>query len=121
VAIYRLVNQTRNCDLAARLRVADTWLTRGLGLIVCSGLADGEGLWLPRTASIHTIGMRFSVDVVFVDAKLNCVGIKNQLGPWRIALGPAGASATIELRSGQLTKTRVNIGDQLALIPVKDE
>jgi hypothetical protein len=68
-------------------------------------------------SSIHTIGMRFPIDVVFVDRQGFALKIVRNLQPWRIALA-AGSQAVIEMAAGSLEWGKVLPGDRLFLAPV---
>ena len=67
------INVTRGVTLASRARVADTLLTRVVGLLRDRGLADGDGLWIVPCNSIHSIAMKFDFDAVFLDRDLRVV------------------------------------------------
>ena len=59
-------NRTNGSLLAARAVIARNALARLIGLLTRSHLSDGEALVIPQCRSIHTIGMRFPIDVAFV-------------------------------------------------------
>jgi Flp pilus assembly protein TadG len=73
-------------------------------------------LLAPCTA-VHTIGMRFPIDVVFVDRQGYAVKIVRNLRPWRMALA-TGGRAVIEMAAGSLGWGQVLPGDRLYLAPV---
>jgi uncharacterized protein len=81
------------------VRVADSFATRALGLLVGKPLGGGEGLLIAPCASIHTFGMRYAIDVVFVDrggcVLRVCPAV--QAGRMRVARGARGV---LELRAG---------------------
>ena len=76
--------------------VADSPLARLLGLALLDRRRAGEGLLIPRCRSVHTFGMRFPLDVVFLDAGLRPISRRPGLGPRRFA-GERGAAAVLEL------------------------
>lgn len=93
-----------------RVRCADTWLRRALGLLATARLADDAGLLIVPCHSIHTFGMRYAIDAVFLDAAANVLAVRPQLPPWRLAACwraravlelPAGAAARAGLHAGQ--------------------
>jgi len=82
-----------------RVRVADWFLTRALGLLVGKPLELGEGLLISPCSSIHTIGMRYSIDVVFVDRDACVLRVYDDVRSGRMRFAP-GARGVLELRSG---------------------
>jgi hypothetical protein len=82
------------------LREARSFRSRLLGLAFRSGLDPGEALLLPRCRSIHTFGMRFPIDVVFVDRDWNELRVVRALPPRRLARC-RGAWAAIEVAAGE--------------------
>jgi uncharacterized protein len=84
---------------ALRVRVADQFVSRALGLLVGAPLPPTEGLFIAPCASIHTIGMRYPIDVVFVDAAARVVRVCPGLGAGRMRCA-RGARAVLELRAG---------------------
>lgn len=70
--------------LASNLFTADGLVSRTKGLLGRKSLPLGEGLWIKRCNSIHTLFMRFAIDAVFVDDNLKVVSIYRNLKPWRI-------------------------------------
>ena len=110
-----LVNQTQGTVLATEAEVASSLWARAKGLLGRSVLEPGKALILERCRSVHTFGMRFSIDVVFVDRGWKVVAFKADVGPGRV-VGPFwSASTAVELPAGMLTKTPLQIGDQLRL------
>ncbi|PIQ84272.1 MAG: hypothetical protein COV75_03155 [Candidatus Omnitrophica bacterium CG11_big_fil_rev_8_21_14_0_20_63_9] len=107
--------------LAQRASMARSILSRMVGLLNRSGLADGEGLILPRCRAIHTWFMRFPIDAVFVDRQWQVVAVHKALGPWRMTPCVWGAQAVIELPAGQADRARLGVGAQLVLEPLEGQ
>jgi uncharacterized protein len=78
------------------IRVARDPLARLLGLAGLRGLPAHAGLLLPRTRSIHTLAMRFALDLVWLDANGRVVRIDRAVPPWRLR-GCRAARAVVEL------------------------
>jgi uncharacterized protein len=103
-----------NVDLASDLRIADSLITRTKGLLGRPDLPEGEGLWIKRCNSIHTVFMKFPIDAVFVDDDLKVVSVYHALKPWRITRLHLKASSVFELPAGTVEKFGgIKIGDQL--------
>ena len=86
-------------ETGIRMHLAHTWRTRLLGLALLPGLDPDEALVIPHCTSVHTFGMRFAIDVVFVDRDWRVVKIVHRLRPWRIS-GARHAVAALELPAG---------------------
>jgi uncharacterized membrane protein (UPF0127 family) len=109
----RVVNRTRGIVLGEQVRTAHTFLSRLVGLLGTAALADGEGLWIVPCGGVHTLGMRYSIDVAFLDAGGVVVGILEGLPPNRVGRVFRGARGALEMRSGTLAATGTVPGDRL--------
>jgi uncharacterized membrane protein (UPF0127 family) len=94
----------------ASLDIATDRRSRRRGLLGRDGL-DGA-LLLPNTRSVHTIGMRFPIDVAFCDADLKVLRVLT-LQPWRITLPRPHERCVIETERGSFEKWDVEVGDRL--------
>jgi len=96
----------------ATLERADSVRLRTRGLL---GLADFDGaLLLERTKSVHTIGMRFPIDVAFCDRDLTVLRIVT-VAKFRVTRPVWGASCAIETEAGRFGHWNVHVGDQLEI------
>ena len=112
----RLMNRTKNLEVASDIKVADTFYTRLKGLIGERSLPEGQGLWINspvRFNSVHTWFMNFSIDVVFVDERLIARKVYENLAPWRFTMPAFGVCSVIELPAGTLQKRPIEVGDEL--------
>lgn len=108
-----VINQRNGSIVCSHTRFADSWLKRLIGLLAESKLGNGHGLWLKPCASIHTIGMRFPIDVVFLDEE-NCVKkLASSLKPYRFCLSAKGTRSVLELPGGTISMAGICRGDQL--------
>ncbi len=80
--------------------VADRWYERMRGLLGRTGLGQGTGMLLHPCGAVHTIGMRFVIDVVYFDAAWRVVHLVPGLRPNRFSGGGRRACATLEIQSG---------------------
>jgi uncharacterized protein len=99
-----------------RCAVASTPLARMRGLLGRRGLEPGEGLLLRPASSVHTIFMRFPIDVVFLGRDGEVLKVAADVRPWRTAAA-RGAKAVVELGAGEATKRGIRSGDRLDLVP----
>jgi uncharacterized membrane protein (UPF0127 family) len=109
----RVVNRTRGVLLGDKVRTASTLLARFVGLLGTAAIAEGEGLWIVPCRSVHTLGMRYPIDVAFLDARGVVVGILEGLPPNRVGRVFREARGALELRSGILAATGTVPGDRL--------
>ncbi len=78
--------------------MADTFLSRLLGLAFLDEVPRTCALLLPRCSSVHTFGMRFPLDVTFLDADGCQLRTAWGVAPARF-VRHRGASAVLERRS----------------------
>jgi uncharacterized protein len=115
-----IVNRTRGDSVVcARTEVADTFLRRMRGLLGRASLPAGTGMLFRDESSIHSAFMRFEFDAVFMDRELRVVGLAERIPPWR-ARAARGARNILELAAGEISRTGVAIGDQLAETEARD-
>lgn len=95
------------------VRVARSFLQRARGLLLRRPLAADEALLIPGCAAVHTFGMRYTIDVVFVDPVGRVLRVVPRVSPWRIALQP-GAAGVLELAAGRAAALGFGAGARLA-------
>jgi uncharacterized protein len=116
-ARLRILNLTRQAELAGSVEVADRPATRNKGLLGRDGLAPGEGLWIVPCAAIHTFGMRFPIDLVYLDRKKRVKKVRSDVRSWRLS-ACLFAHSVLELASGTVRRTQTGPGDKLDFSPV---
>lgn len=111
-----IVNVRSDVTIASDVILALTRAERRRGLLGHDSLDLSAALVLSPCWSIHTMFMRFPIDVVFVGREGRAVRIVKELAPWRIAVAPR-AHAAIELAAGSINARDVKVGDELCLVP----
>jgi uncharacterized protein len=111
----KVLNTTRKTVLGDRIGVAETSLTRMVGLLGKSGLEPGTGLLIIPSQAIHTIAMKFPIDVLFVDRKWRVVQVRPAMVPYRLSAIYWKAQCVIELPVGVIADTATQVGDQLSV------
>jgi len=101
---YLLIHKGTGSVIAGHIVKARSLWSLGIGLLGQARMNPGKGMWLPGVRTIHTWGMRFPVDVLFLDADCICKGWVIGLPPGRIGRGPVGTVHTIELCQGTLNE-----------------
>lgn len=103
-----------NDVVAGRLLVTRGPLERMRGLLWRPPLREGEGMYIDRCNAIHTVGMRYAIDVAFLDASGAVVRVVEALAPMRMALC-WGARATVELAAGECERLRIRLSRRLRI------
>jgi uncharacterized membrane protein (UPF0127 family) len=112
---FRIWNPLRNTIVVERARVARTHWERTLGLLGKVALDDTEGLLLQGTRAIHTFGMQFPIDVIYLDEVNRVLCAVSTLPPNRIGPWQRGVHSVLELRAGRIAGSCTQVGDFLVL------
>lgn len=102
--------------LADRVEPAFDSKTRKKGLLGRDSLPDGGAVVIAPSQAIHTVGMRFPIDIVAASRDGRVVKVRERVGAWRVVLAWS-AFAFIELAAGTCTRVGVRVGDRLLVIP----
>lgn len=113
---YRLVHVPTEQTVAFVDR-AENWWVKGWGVLGRRTLSVGRGLWLPDVASVHTVFVRFPLDLLFLDMGFQAIRLVPCTPPGRWLIRAAGACHTLELGAGTLTSA-MSIGDGWRLEPI---
>jgi uncharacterized protein len=110
-------NQTRQAFLATSLAVADTHWTRLRGLlgVAPDDFRNGYGLWIVPCHGVHTLGMGFPIDVVYLDPENTVIHVQQELPPWRFAPVRAAAASVLELPCHTAAGTGTVVGDKIEI------
>jgi hypothetical protein len=109
-------NLTRRSVLASSLSVAGNGRTRMKGLLGRDRLSDGAGLWILPCEAIHTCGMRFSIDLIYLDRGNRIRKLRSEVSPWRLS-ACFSAHSVLELPAGIIRSTQTQLGDTLEFSP----
>lgn len=112
----QVLNVNRQTRLASSLEVAGSGVRRSKGLLGRKGLAQGEGMWIVPCEAVHTFGMQFPIDLVYLDRKHRVRKVRSSVPPWRLSACLV-AHSIIELPAGTILQTQTEPGDQLEFSP----
>ena len=109
-----LVDADRGAVLASRVEPAFDSKARRKGLLGRASVPDDYAMIIAPCGSVHTVFMRFPIDVVFVSKDGTVVKTCRAVKPWRIAAA-LRAYATIEAAAGFIDRTETVPGDVVAV------
>ena len=121
-ALGQAFNCTRQAYLATALSVANTHWTRLRGLLGRSfdDFRNGSGLWIVPCHGVHTLGMGFPIDVVYLDRENIVIHVQSNLQPWRFAPVRRHAASVLELPSHTAVETKTVTGDKIEITLPQD-
>jgi uncharacterized membrane protein (UPF0127 family) len=109
----RVINQTRQAVLAEKALVADTAWRRVVGLLCHKQLEPGAGLLIKPCNSIHSIGMKFIFDAIFIDQDGSVVHLIENMKPWRASKMVWKSHQVLELPAGKIAESHTQMADQI--------
>jgi hypothetical protein len=109
----RVVNMTRYALLGEGIETALTRRERTRGLLGTAQLQRGGGLWIVPCRSIHSFGMRYEFDALFIDRQGKVVGMHPRFGRNRISRIFWSARGVLELPAGTIDRTSTRVGDEV--------
>jgi uncharacterized membrane protein (UPF0127 family) len=96
-----------------RVKIADTFAGRLIGLMGKKDLNGEEGLILMGCSSVHCFFMKIPIDAVYLSEGMNVLGMET-IAPWHIGKRFKGAAHVLELKAGT-SKLKFTVGDELIL------
>lgn len=112
----KITNLTRRSVLAHSVEIADHGSARNKGLLGRDNLAAGEGLWIVPCEAVHTVGMKFPIDLIYIDRNKKVKKVRSNVSPWRLS-GCLTAHSVIEVSSGTVDISKTRPGDILEFSP----
>ncbi len=112
----KVVNATRNTTISENTTIAKTLSSRTKGLLGRDFLDKGSALILDPCNNIHTLFMRFNIDVIFLNRNNIVVGLVKNIKPFRISPIFFSAKLAIELPSNTIQSTQTRIKDLIKFI-----
>jgi uncharacterized protein len=115
-AIY-VYNKTRETFVATEATVADSYLRRLVGLLgkTKRWARLGSGLWIVPSRGVHTIGMMFPIDLIFLGKEKEVVHVEEHVRPFRISNVSLKAASVLELPPHTIYRTGTRVGDRLEI------
>lgn len=112
---YCVFNKTRESFLGLSVVAADTHLARLKGLLGRSRLSSDDGIWVAPSQGIHTIGLRFAIDLIYLDADFRVIHLIESLGTFRIAPIRMNCSSVLEMPIRTIYGSQTQVDDVLLI------
>jgi len=110
-----IFNVTQNTTIADKGAIADSFMSRMVGLLNKKSLENGEALIITKCQSIHMFFMKFAIDVIFIDKNDCVVGLVANINPNRLSPIFLNSKCAIETPAGVITQSGTSIGDQIRI------
>jgi hypothetical protein len=114
---YFVYNATRETFVATEAKLADGYFSRLVGLLgkTRRWARPGHGLWILPSHGVHTIGMMFAIDLVFLDRERRVVHTEEYVRPFRISRVTLKAQSVLELPPYTVFRSGTQVGDRLEI------
>jgi len=114
---YFVYNTTRETFVATEAKLADGYFSRLVGLLgkTRRWARPGHGLWIMPSHGVHTIGMLFAIDLVFLDRDGRVVHTQEYVRPFRISRVTLKAQSVLELPPYTVFRSGTQVGDRLEI------
>lgn len=112
---FCVFNRKREAFLGLRVARADTVLLRLKGLLGKIEFKPDDGIWLTPSRGIHTVGMLFAIDLVYLDAAKRVIHLVENLSPFRISPIRIKCASILELQARAIFSSNTQIGDDLLI------
>jgi len=113
--VITVTDETRGTIIGDRIQIADTSLSRMVGLLGKRGVGAGGGLWIKPSSGVHTIAMKFAIDVIGLDRDRRVIKLWQNLVPYRVTSVNAKLRSVVELPAGRIAECSVALGDVLQI------
>jgi hypothetical protein len=114
-------NRTREVFVATETTVADTYVRRLVGLLgkTSRWARPGRGLLIVPSHGVHTIGMLFPIDLVYLDHDNKVVHVEEHVRPFSISKVCLRAKSVLELPPHTIYRTGTRVGDRFEIAPMR--
>jgi len=112
---YCVYNQTRECFLSLNVKAADTIFSRLRGFIGRFKLRSDEGIWVVPSRGVHTLGLFFPLDLIYLDQDYRVIHLVEYFPSFRIGPLRTRAESVLELPTHTIYSSHTQPGDQLVI------
>ena len=112
-----LIDKVSRQPLSKHLEVTTTFWQRFVGMMFRKNLPAQFAIWIIPCKSIHTMWMRVSIDVFFINKDGEVISIRENIKPWRFVIAPKGTHSVLETVAGSI---QIQVGTILEIVEVED-
>lgn len=105
-------------EIASRVIIANTFFQRLKGLLKKKKIDDDEGLLIQPCNQVHTLGMKFDIDVIFISKLGEIIHIEANMSPGCVSPLISKSQMVLELKSGIVSDKSIVKGKRVAFDPV---
>lgn len=113
--MLKVFNTNQKTHLISNGKLANTFWSRGKGLIGTKALRQGEGILIEPCKGVHCWFMSIPIDVIYLNRENQVVDVDENMKPWSMGRPRPKARKVVEVPAGMVQKTGTKIGDQLTL------
>mgnify|MGYP006090199031 FL=1 len=110
--IHGCLTRTSDGRVIENVSKTNNFIERMRGLLWSSPLKNSEGLLILPCSSVHTFGMGYSIDLVFLDKQWTILKMVKSLKPWRMSIS-GRSNMVLELAANSIERFQLAIGQQL--------
>lgn len=115
-----VTNATRGAVLAENALAGESFWVRLRGLLGKRALLPGQGLLMAPCRAVHTFGMRFPIDVVYITQERRVIRVATTMPPNRCGPWVKGSYYVLELPAGTVARTGTVVGDRIEMALAED-
>lgn len=104
-----------NLELFSEVKVADRFISRLVGLLRTTGLSENQGLLLKKCNQVHTFGMKFPIDVIFLSKDGDILHIEPEMESGKVSPHIKKAYWVLEVKSGSCQQFELAINQHLII------
>lgn len=112
---YCVFNRTRESFLSLRITAADTHISRLRGLLGRLSLKEDEGIWVVPSQGVHTIGVLFPIDVIYLNAEHRVIYLQESFGAFRVGPVKGDCASVLEVKTRTIYSSQTQVGDELLI------
>ena len=112
---YCVFNETRQSFLSLRVAPAHTHLSRLRGLAGRLRLKADEGIWVVPSQGVHTIGVFFAIDLIYLDAEHRVIHVMESFGSFRVGPLRMNCASVLEMPTRTIYSSQTQVGDALLI------
>ena len=109
-----VTNPSRGTVIGETIEVAESASQKVKGLLGRECLEDGQGLLFKGAGSLHTLFMRFPIDIIYTNKQGKVIKTAKAVRPFKLVAAPLRCHYAIELPAGAISASNTQVGDFLS-------